>query len=56
MRGNESIRHLVEGETVLEYTSPQLDDSTPLDHGSISLQAEGHPVEFRKIELQQLAD
>jgi hypothetical protein len=56
VRGNELIRHLVEGETVLEYSRPQLDDGTPLRRGSISLQAESHPVEFRKVELLQLAD
>ena len=44
----------VGGETVLEYTRPQLDDGTPLDRGTISLQAEGHPVEFRKVELLRL--
>ena len=69
-RGNKLIKHIVEGETVLSYTLPQLDDSDGhakkliqarggvaiLDGGSVSLQAESHPVEFRKVELLQLND
>lgn len=51
VRGDESIRHLVEGETVLAYDHPQRDDGTPLRQGSISLQAESHPIDFRKVEL-----
>lgn len=49
--GHESIRHRVGGRTVLAYTRPQLDDGTPLAAGTISLQAESHPVEFRRVEL-----
>ena len=66
VHGNESIKHVVNGETVFEYSQPQLDDKDAqarklikngevmLYGGSISLQAESHPVEFRKIELRQL--
>lgn len=66
VRGN-TIRHIIDGETVLTYTDPQLDpkDSdakalldagTPkvLTGGTISLQSESHPVEFRKVELLEL--
>ena len=56
VRGNELIRHVVDGETVLEYSHPQLDDGTPLSEGTISLQAESHPTEFRKVELLRLAE
>ena len=68
VRGNKVIRHKVEGQTVLEYTQPQLDpddkDAQPLikdgavqlSGGYISLQAESHPVEFRKVELRKLTD
>jgi hypothetical protein len=56
VRGNELIRHIVGGETVLSYTKPRLDDGTPLGSGSISLQAESHPVEFRRVELLELVD
>jgi hypothetical protein len=38
----------------MEYTNPQLDDGTLLEGGSISLQSESHPVEFRKVELKRL--
>ncbi|MDA0283197.1 MAG: DUF1080 domain-containing protein [Planctomycetota bacterium] len=62
--GNDVIRHLYEGQVVLEYNSPQLDDSSEvgkkliaaqggamLSSGTISLQSESHPCEFRKVEL-----
>lgn len=63
VRGSEVIRHLVEGETVLQYTQPQLDDRDEharelagdggllLERGTISLQSESHPIEFRRVEL-----
>jgi hypothetical protein len=70
VRGNKSIKHFIEGELVLEYTQPQLDETDGdaaklieqaggnkmLSGGSISLQAESHPVEFRKVELRRLND
>lgn len=62
--GNERIRHLIDGEVVLEYEKPQLDDNdkdaqalikagAPLmvGEGYIALQAESHPTEFRRIDL-----
>ena len=66
--GNTKIRHIIDGETVLEYEQPQLDpkdarakDSLAakggdrqLSGGTISLQSESHPVEFRKVEIQLL--
>ena len=68
-RGNELIKHRVNGETVFVYSQPQLDENDAdakkliekngdkmLSGGSISLQAESHPVEFRKIELRKLED
>lgn len=64
VRGNDLIRHIINGEVVLEYRKPQLDDSTDigkalardnggvqLSKGTISLQSESHPVEFRKVEI-----
>ena len=54
VRGSKSIKHIVDGETVLEYSKPQLDDGTLLEGGTISLQSESHPVEFRKVELKKL--
>ncbi|MCU0376964.1 MAG: DUF1080 domain-containing protein [Bacteroidales bacterium] len=59
--GDSLIHHLVNGDTVMTYSKPQiggdkpegfpLPDGTPLEGGYISLQAESHPVEFRKVEL-----
>jgi hypothetical protein len=66
--GNTKIRHIIDGETVLEYEQPQLDPKDArakeslaakggdrqLSGGTISLQSESHPVEFRKVEIQLL--
>jgi hypothetical protein len=62
--GDEYIRHIVNGDTVLRYEKPQMGggnvinyDSSYfkpgklLDHGYISLQSESHPIEFRKVEI-----
>jgi hypothetical protein len=54
VRGSKSIKHMIDGKTVLAYTQPQLDDGTLLEGGTISLQSESHPVEFRKVELKRL--
>lgn len=67
VRGNKLVKHIVDGKTVLEYTEPQLDErdgiaqklmaagaDKMLSEGYISLQAESHPTEFRKIELMKL--
>jgi hypothetical protein len=69
VRGNQVIKHIVEGQTVLEYHQPQLDPadahareliarqgSPMISGGTISLQSESHPVEFRKVELLKLDD
>jgi hypothetical protein len=65
--GDESIKHIVEGQSVLEYSKPQIGggaasptdpkikvDGTPLTGGYISLQAETAPIDFRKVELLNL--
>lgn len=64
VRGGETIRHFVEGEEVMSYEQPQLDPRDQyydkmlsefgdkiITSGSISIQAESHPTDFRKIEL-----
>lgn len=69
VRGAKSIKHLVEGVAVMEYSEPQLDDKDGdakrllaagvpkiVEKGWISLQAESHPVEFRKVELLRLKE
>ena len=65
--GDASIRHIVNGESVLSYEKPQIGggavhefdpaakpDGTPLTEGWISLQSESHPIEFRRVELLNL--
>ncbi|MEQ1584450.1 MAG: DUF1080 domain-containing protein [Cyclobacteriaceae bacterium] len=65
--GDSLIRHMVNGDTVLEYTKPQIGggminnydqeiklDGTSLTEGYIALQSESHPVQFRKVELLEL--
>jgi hypothetical protein len=54
VRGNEEIVHYVNGQQVLRYQNPRLDDGTPLSSGFIAIQAETHNTEFRKIELLPL--
>ncbi len=67
--GNEMIQHIVNGDTVFTYQKPQMGgpvvngydplvkkDGMPLTKGSISLQSESHPIEFRKVEILDLAD
>jgi hypothetical protein len=54
------IVHYVNGEEVMRYTKPQLDPKNGseqgelLKSGSISLQSESHPVDFRKVEIIDL--
>lgn len=52
--GSKSFQHIMEDEVVLEYQGPHLDDGTMLEGGTISLQSESHPCEFRKVELLPL--
>ncbi len=67
VRGGEVIRHIMDGEVVIEYQQPQLDDREQhsrelaerqggliLTGGTISLQSESHPIQFRTVELRRL--
>lgn len=69
VHGDKRIRHKINGETVLEYSGPQLDEKDAdaqkllaagakkeITGGTISLQSESHPVEFRNIKLKRLAE
>lgn len=64
VHGGEIIRHFVNGVEVMHYNKPQLDPRDPyyekllppdgnkmLTKGTISIQAESHSTDFRKIEL-----
>lgn len=58
--GGQGIKHWVNGELVLQYSGPVLDDAdsehpSTLDSGYISLQSESHPVQFKNIELLNLS-
>lgn len=66
--GDSLIEHIIEGDTVLRYTAPRIggavvtgydpaikQDGAPLTEGFIALQSEGHPVDFRRVELLDLA-
>ena len=66
--GSQRVRHIIDGETVLQYEQPQIGggvangfdpkikvDGTILSDGYIGLQSESHPVDFRNIRLLNLA-
>jgi hypothetical protein len=66
--GSDKIIHSVNGEKVLEYSQPKFGggsvshfdpvtkpDGKLIDSGFISLQSESHPIDFRKVELLNLA-
>lgn len=69
VHGNKAIRHKIGGRTVFQYSEPQLDPGDAdarrlldagapkmLTGGTISLQSESHPIEFRRVELRELAE
>ena len=67
VQGSKKIIHRINGQVVMEYSQPQYDDTDEfarelmekghpriISEGYIALQAEGHPIEFRNIELMKL--
>lgn len=65
VRHDSIMHHIVNGDTVLTYSKPVIGGDfvpeefsvaagTPLRDGYIALQAESHPIEFRKVELLEL--
>ncbi|MEO6916005.1 MAG: DUF1080 domain-containing protein [Chitinophagaceae bacterium] len=65
--GDSLITHIINGDTVLQYSKPQIGggvvnnydpaikkDGKMLTEGFIALQSEGQPVDFRKIEILNL--
>ncbi len=65
--GDSLIRHIANGDTVLEYAKPQIgggavshydpavkQDGKLLTSGYIALQSESHPTDFRKVEVLNL--
>ena len=54
VRGDERVRHWADGKVILEYTKPQLDGGKPLGSGTISIQAESSPTDFKSIQIKKL--
>ena len=65
--GDSLVKHIVNGDTVFEYSKPQIgggvvnnfdpavkQDGKPLTAGYIALQSESHPIDFRKVEIRRL--
>lgn len=65
--GDSLITHIVNGDTVMQYSKPQIggevvknfdpkakQDGKILSSGYIALQSEGQPIDFRKVELKDL--
>ena len=65
--GDSLVTHIVSGDTVLQYTQPQIgggivegydpalkQDGKLLTEGYIALQSEGQPIDFRRVELLNL--
>ena len=65
--GDSIVQHIVNGDTVFEYSKPQIgggvvnnfdpavkQDGKLLTAGYIALQSESHPIDFRKVEIRRL--
>jgi len=65
--GDSIVKHIVNGDTVFEYSKPQIgggavnnfdpavkQDGKLLSGGYIALQSESHPIDFRKVEVRRL--
>jgi 3-keto-disaccharide hydrolase len=66
VRGAGKVKHLINGEVVMEYEQPQYDPKDKdgaalakaaggkllIEEGYLALQAESHPCEFRKVEIR----
>src|SRR5262249_55262336 len=69
VHGNGVIKHIVDGQSVLEYEKAQLDERDAdgrrliegakgdkmIGGGTISLQSDSPPIEFRKVEILPLS-
>ena len=53
VRGD-AVKISINGEDVIACTKLQNKDGSPRDKGTISIQAETHPIQFRKVELLPL--
>ena len=68
VRGGRSIAHVIEGDTVMAYSAPEIGggvvsgfdpaakvDGRALTSGWIALQSESHPVQFRRVWIHEIA-
>lgn len=70
VHGNKIIKHIINGDTVMVYGQPQLDSRDPnyeklltlnsgnimLSEGTICLQSESHPCDFRNVKIKILKE
>jgi hypothetical protein len=54
VRGNSKIQHLLNGEVVMEYKSPQLYSGQLISGGYFALQGESHPTDIRSVKILNL--
>ena len=65
VKSNKIVYHVIDNDTVLSYSNLRVGGDKvpsnflnkigdPLTEGYISLQSEGHPVEFRNIKIKNL--
>jgi hypothetical protein len=67
--GDSLITHIINGDTVMRYSKPQIggevvnrfdpgikQDGKMLSSGFIALQSEGQPIDFRKVEIKDLTE
>lgn len=52
--GNSKIQHLLNGEVVMEYSTPQLDNGQLISGGYFALQGESHPTDIRSVKFLNL--
>lgn len=52
--GDSIVKHYVNGEEVFSFEKPQTDAGELINRGTISLQSESHPLDFRNVEIVDL--
>jgi len=52
--GSEKLQHILNGEVVIEYARPQLDNGQRISGGYFALQGESHPTDIRSVRVLNL--
>lgn len=52
--GSSKIQHLLNGELVMEYSKPQLNEGHRVSGGYFALQGESHPTDIRSVQVLNL--